>query len=91
MSSISVKVARSKASSVASPVSDSLRATGATEVLAGHLAAIGTGLPAYAALGLILVASMSVTPFLNNAATVLVMAPIAAGFAARSTRATMGE
>ena len=29
----------------------------------------------------ILVAAMAVTPFLNNAATVLVMAPIAAGFA----------
>jgi len=64
------------------PVSDSLRVTGATEVMASHLAAIGAGLPAFAALGLILVVSMSVTPFLNNAATVLVMAPIAAGFAA---------
>jgi len=31
--------------------------------------------------GLILVAAMAVTPFLNNAATVLVMAPIAATFA----------
>ena len=28
-----------------------------------------------------LVAAMAVTPFLNNAATVLVMAPIAASFA----------
>jgi di/tricarboxylate transporter len=33
------------------------------------------------ALTLILVAAMAVTPFLNNAATVLVMAPIAASFA----------
>ena len=38
-------------------------------------------LPAYGALALILVAAMAVTPFLNNAATVLVMAPIAATFA----------
>jgi di/tricarboxylate transporter len=30
---------------------------------------------------LIMVAAMAVTPFLNNAATVLVMAPIAASFA----------
>jgi di/tricarboxylate transporter len=30
-----------------------------------------------------LVAAMAVTPFLNNAATVLVMAPIGAGFAAK--------
>ena len=35
----------------------------------------------YGALALILVAGMAVTPFLNNAATVLVMAPIAASFA----------
>jgi di/tricarboxylate transporter len=38
-------------------------------------------LPPFAALALILVAAMAVTPFLNNAATVLVMAPIAASFA----------
>ena len=63
------------------PVSNSLRTTGATEVLATVLAGIATGLPAYGALALILVAAMAVTPFLNNAATVLVMAPIAAGFA----------
>lgn len=63
------------------PVSDSLRRTGATDLIASLLADIGQGLPAYGALGLILVAAMAVTPFLNNAAAVLVMAPIAAGFA----------
>ncbi|PZO79893.1 MAG: SLC13 family permease [Mesorhizobium amorphae] len=63
------------------PVSDSLRATGATDLIAAQLAVIGASLPAYGALALILVAAMAVTPFLNNAATVLVMAPIAAGFA----------
>ena len=64
------------------PVSDSLRRTGATDVLASILAEFGATLPGYGALALILVAAMAVTPFLNNAATVLVMAPIAAGFAA---------
>jgi di/tricarboxylate transporter len=64
------------------PVSDSLRSTGATDVIAGWLASVGATLPAYGALGLILVVAMAITPFLNNAATVLVMAPIAAGFAA---------
>ena len=39
------------------------------------------GLPGWGALALIMVAAMAVTPFLNNAATVLVMAPIAAAFA----------
>ena len=63
------------------PVSDSLHRTGATDVLATLLADLGSHLPAYGSLGLILVAAMAVTPFLNNAATVLVMAPIAAGFA----------
>lgn len=63
------------------PVSDSLQRTGATDLLAAMLADVGAYLPAYGSLGLILLAAMAVTPFLNNAATVLVMAPIAAGFA----------
>jgi len=63
------------------PVSDSLRRTGATDLIASGLAEVGATLPGYGALALILVAAMAVTPFLNNAATVLVMAPIAAGFA----------
>lgn len=64
------------------PVSDTLRTTGASDVIAGWLGAAADGLPAYGALALILVTAMAVTPFLNNAATVLVMAPIAASFAA---------
>jgi di/tricarboxylate transporter len=38
-------------------------------------------LPPWGAVALILTTSMAITPFLNNAATVLVMAPIAALFA----------
>ena len=63
------------------PVSDSLRSTGATELIADVLSSITTGMPPTAALALIMVTAMAVTPFLNNAATVLVMAPIAATFA----------
>ncbi|HEX8578854.1 MAG TPA: SLC13 family permease [Allosphingosinicella sp.] len=63
------------------PVSDSLRTTGATELIADWLTGVASTLPAWGAVGLILVAAMAVTPFLNNAATVLVMAPIAATFA----------
>jgi len=63
------------------PVSDSLRTTGASDELAGWLAGVGQGLPGWAALLLILAVAMAVTPFLNNAATVLVVAPIAASFA----------
>jgi di/tricarboxylate transporter len=63
------------------PVSDSLRRSGATDIVAMWLADVGAALPPTGALALILVVAMAVTPFLNNAATVLVVAPIAAGFA----------
>jgi di/tricarboxylate transporter len=63
------------------PVSDSLRTTGASDIIAMGLAHVAATLPAWGAVALILVAAMAVTPFLNNAATVLVMAPIAAVFA----------
>ena len=63
------------------PVSDALRTTGGTDLIAHLMSGAANGLPAWAAVGLILVAAMAVTPFLNNAATVLVMAPIAASFA----------
>lgn len=65
------------------PVSDALRTTGSTDLLAAGLSRISASLPAAGALALLLAAAMAVTPFLNNAATVLVMAPIAAGFAER--------
>jgi di/tricarboxylate transporter len=63
------------------PVSDALRTSGGTDLVAGWLSATSEQLPPLGALGLIMVAAMAVTPFLNNAATVLVMAPIAASFA----------
>ncbi|MEK1932809.1 MAG: SLC13 family permease [Pararhizobium sp.] len=63
------------------PISDSLRTTGTTDVIAALLSRTAEMLPPYGALTLILMAAMAVTPFLNNAATVLVMAPIAATFA----------
>ena len=63
------------------PVSDSLRTSGGTDVIANWLGGVATQLPPFGALALILIAAMAVTPFLNNAATVLVMAPIAASFA----------
>ncbi|CAN5125165.1 SLC13 family permease [soil metagenome] len=63
------------------PVSDSLRTTGTTDLIASGLAGAGAALPAFGAVALILIIAMAITPFLNNAATVLVMAPIAAGFA----------
>lgn len=63
------------------PVSDALRTTGVTDLVASGLGVAVRGMPAYAAVLLIMVVAMLVTPFLNNAATVLVLAPIAAGLA----------
>jgi di/tricarboxylate transporter len=63
------------------PVSEAVRTTGATELIAGWLSVGAGALPAAGALALIMVAAMAVTPFLNNAATVLMMAPIAASLA----------
>jgi di/tricarboxylate transporter len=65
------------------PVSDALRTTGGTDLIAAWLSRAGSAMPPMEALALLLVAAMAVTPFLNNAATVLVMAPIAASFAGR--------
>jgi di/tricarboxylate transporter len=65
------------------PVSEAIRSTGGAELIASGLADLAHVLPPYGALALIMVAAMALTPFLNNAATVLVMAPIAASFADR--------
>lgn len=65
------------------PVSDAMRSTGATVLIADWLSAATDGLPAIGALGLVMVVAMAITPFLNNAATVLVAGPIAAGLAAK--------
>ncbi|MFC0806080.1 SLC13 family permease [Ensifer sp. P24N7] len=63
------------------PVSDTLRTTGGSDLIAGWLSGMAVNLPPAGALAIMVVAAMAVTPFLNNAATVLVMAPIAASFA----------
>jgi di/tricarboxylate transporter len=63
------------------PVSDAIRTTGGTDIIASWLSGTASTLPAWGAVALIMVAAMAVTPFLNNAATVLVMAPIAGEFA----------
>lgn len=65
------------------PVSEAVRTTGATDLIAAWLSLATQQMPAIGALAVVLVAAMAVTPFLNNAATVLVMAPIAASFASK--------
>jgi len=63
------------------PVSEALRTTGGTDLIAGWLSSAAGALPPLGAIALIMAAAMAVTPFMNNAATVLVMGPIAATFA----------
>jgi di/tricarboxylate transporter len=65
------------------PISAAIGSTGGADLIAGGLYRLSSALPAYGALALIMAAAMLITPFLNNAATVLVMAPIAASFAQR--------
>jgi len=63
------------------PVGAALETTGAAQLMADGIVAIAGSLPTRGILALILIATMAVTPLLNNAATVLVMAPIAHGVA----------
>ncbi len=65
------------------PVSDAIQQTGGSELIADGLSGVFTGLPGVVAVAGVLFASMAVTPFLNNAATVLIVAPIGATLAGR--------
>lgn len=59
------------------PVGEALKDTGAAKIMADGLTVLAAQMPAYCAVGLILVVSMLVTPMLHHAAAVLVMGPIA--------------
>ncbi|MFN3400395.1 MAG: SLC13 family permease, partial [Ferrovibrio sp.] len=63
------------------PVSDSISSTGGAELIAGVLAIAANALPPVGALALMMGSAMLLTPFLNNAATVLIMGPIGASLA----------
>ncbi len=65
------------------PISDAMRATGASDLMAGWLALATAQVPVPVALGLVLLASMLLAPFLHHAATVLLMGPVAAAMAAK--------
>ena len=63
------------------PVSDAIQQTGGADLIAAALRGVFEGLPGVLAIGGVMAASMAVTPFLNNAATVLIVAPIGATLA----------
>lgn len=59
------------------PVGAALETTGAAQLIADGIVAVAGSLPPRGILALVLLATMAITPVLNNAATVLVMGPIA--------------
>ncbi|RAK57741.1 SLC13 family permease [Phenylobacterium deserti] len=63
------------------PVSDAIRATGGADLVAAGLANLFRGQAPIIAVGAMMAAAMAATPFLNNAATVLIVAPIGASLA----------
>jgi di/tricarboxylate transporter len=66
------------------PISDAISSTGGAELIASGLAAAAAAaLPPVGAVSLALVTAMALTPFLNNAATVLIMAPVGASLAGK--------
>lgn len=60
------------------PLSESIEATGGAALIAAPLASFLGPLPPQLAVATLIMVGMAVTPFLNNAATVLILAPIAA-------------
>ncbi len=65
------------------PVSSALATTGGADLVSGWLGIVAAQVPAIAAVALLMAFAMAITPFLNNAATVLLVAPIAVGLAHR--------
>jgi di/tricarboxylate transporter len=63
------------------PVSDAAQSTGLTESIANLVSLLSDVLPQWGYVAILLLIAMGVTPFLNNAATVLILAPIAVSVA----------
>ena len=59
------------------PVGAALETSGAANLIADGIVALAGALPEHGMLALVMIATMAVTPALNNAATVLIMGPIA--------------
>jgi di/tricarboxylate transporter len=63
------------------PVGGAIESTGAAASIAAMVAEVGGGLSPYLVLGLVLVLTMTLSDIMNNAATAVVMAPVAIGIA----------
>lgn len=60
------------------PVAQTLQSTGVSDIIGQHLASVGSQVPGTIAVGMMLGSAMILTPFLNNAAAVLMLGPVAA-------------
>ncbi|KTQ96123.1 permease [Aureimonas ureilytica] len=65
------------------PLSEAIQTTGGTDLIAGWLSSALHGLSPLTSLFMVTLLAMGVTPFLNNAATVLMLGPIAGSLAVR--------
>jgi len=63
------------------PVSNALQATGSTQLIAEIMVNMTKSLPSWSILAIIMVLTMCLSDIINNAATALIMAPIAVGIA----------
>jgi di/tricarboxylate transporter len=63
------------------PVGGALESTGATDLIANWIVNTAEGFPIWGVIALVLIVSMTLSDIMNNAATVLVMAPIGFGIA----------
>jgi len=63
------------------PVGSALESTGLAALVAAALVTVAGSLPLWAVLALVLIATMTLSDVMNNAATAVVMAPIALGIA----------
>lgn len=63
------------------PVGAAIESTGAASAIAGMVADVGGEASPYLVLGLVLVLTMTLSDIMNNAATAVVMAPVALGIA----------
>ena len=63
------------------PVSNALETTGTSQLLANNMVTMTQSLPHWLILALIMIITMCLSDVINNAATALIMAPIASGIA----------
>jgi di/tricarboxylate transporter len=63
------------------PVGRALEITGCTDLVAGSILSLGSALPPVALLVVVMVVTMTLSDVVNNAATAVIMAPIAATIA----------